>query len=61
MEDKHELERIKEELEGNPALEEGTDDVDDEFAELDNREDQEEYDESSDDEEEEPSHVACHT
>lgn len=44
--------RIKEELEGNPALEEGddTDEFEDEFAELDNQqEEQEEYD-SADDE-----------
>ena len=42
--------RIKEELEGNPALEEGTDDVDDEFADLDNQDDQEDFDDSADDE-----------
>ncbi len=43
--------RIKEELEGNPALEEGAegDELEEEFAELDNRE-EEEYDDSSDDE-----------
>ena len=44
--------RIKEELEGNPALEEGdeSDELEDEFAELDNRDDEEDYDDNSDDE-----------
>ncbi|MGB1318117.1 MAG: RNA polymerase sigma-54 factor, partial [Flavobacteriales bacterium] len=43
--------RIKEELEGNPALEEGLegDEMDEEFAELDNRED-EDSDDSAEDE-----------
>ena len=41
--------RIKEELEGNPALEEGDDIEEDEFADLDNEE-EEEYDDGSEDE-----------
>lgn len=44
--------RIKEELEANPALEEGPegDEMEDEFADLNNQDEQEDYDDSADDE-----------